>query len=107
MAWDWNKGFDRMMNDYGISAKWLSEKSGISEVTISRFRKGKQPVTTETLNSLLSPLPREAQEYFFQAVVGSFVSKAPMEIEEIVRKMDADTLSQLLFAIAADLRSCI
>lgn len=104
MSLDWNKAFDRMMSAHGLSAKWLSDESGVSEVTISRFRKGKQPMTTDNLGKLLSFVPHEAQQYFFKVLIGQILNPR-LSMEEMVESMSPSEVSAVLSAIAARLSS--
>lgn len=48
---------------YGLTAKELSEKSGVSQAQISRFRKG-EDLTFSTYERLVKGLPREAYHQF-------------------------------------------
>lgn len=101
---DWNQAFDQTLNTYGVSAKWLSRKSGVSEVVISRFRRGKQAVNTDTLNALLKPLPTEAKDYFFSKLRGSEVILTAPEIESLIEKMEFSQLANLLSLIASRMK---
>lgn len=101
---DWSQAFDQTLHDYGVSAKWLARESGISEVAISRFRRGKQAITTDTLNALLKPLSIEARDYFFSKLLGSEVTPADPEIEILIEKMEVSQLANLLNLIASRMR---
>lgn len=59
------EALDRSLNDYGISAKWLSEQSGVSMQMISQFRRGKQRVYSDSLEAMISALPLEARCRFY------------------------------------------
>lgn len=66
-----NEALNRTLNDYGISAKWLSEQSGVSMAMISQFKNGKQRVYSDSLEAMIEALPAEMQRHFFGLVSGS------------------------------------
>ena len=123
-----NKAFDRTLKDFGITAKWLSGKSGVAPQTISDFRRGKKAIHTDNLEKLLKFLPIEAQAHFFSLSIGgnltsekimlslgkdwkSLISTAsPGDIEEILRavlnryselKNNNEALSDEMIAMSA------
>jgi len=106
---DWNKAFDKTLRTYGVSAKWLSEQTGLSQQTISYFRKGRQPMTTENLGKLLMKLSTEAREYYFSLVLGASVPKRSLsfeeEIEELIDKADHAQIAILLSMLSAKFSS--
>ncbi len=73
---DWNTAFDQTLKEFGLSAKWLSERSNLSQQSISKFRNGHCPMTTDNLNALLMELPFEARERFLSLVLGKPVSQS-------------------------------
>jgi DNA-binding Xre family transcriptional regulator len=95
-----NKAFDQTLKDFGISAKWLSECSGVAPQIISDFRRGKKAIQTDSLEKLLDALPVEVQTHFFSVFLGGQI--AP---EKVVALMDTDQLSSMLFAIAESLKN--
>ncbi len=95
-----NKAFDQTLKDLGISAKWLSERSGVAPQTISDFRRGKKAIQTDSLGKLLDALPVEVQTHFFSLLLGGQLTP-----EKMVALMDADQLSSMLFAIAESLKN--
>ena len=101
---DWNACFHRTLRDYGISAVWLSEKSGISKTTISLFRTGKRPMTTDNLDVLLACMPLEAREYFFSLLLGSELPPAVCpKIEEQIEKLSKESKKELVMTIVESL----
>ena len=93
----WNHSLDKVIRDYGISAKWLSAESGISEVMISQFRKGHKDATTKTLSALLKPLPFEAQARFHSLILGeSLPPAATPTVEEQIQRLDRETQKKSL-----------
>ncbi len=99
---DISTAFDRTLNRFGISGKWLAEQSGVSEVVISRFRNGRQ-VQTDTLGKLLVALPFEVQQYFFESLLGAGIKARSQTLEEIIEDMDSRSLTCVLQAIAGNL----
>ncbi len=65
------EALNQTLGDCGVSARWLSEKSGVSEEMISRYRRGKQRVYSDSLEAMISALPSEAKRYFFGLVSNS------------------------------------
>ena len=103
---DWNTCFDRTLRDYNISAVWLSEKSGLSKTTISLFRTGKRPMTTENLDALLACIPSEAREHFFSLLLGSELPPAKLpSIEEQVKNLSAESKKKLVMCLVDSLAS--
>ena len=66
-----SEALNQTLEDYGISAKWLSEKSSVSEEMISRYRRGKQRVYSDSLEAMIEALPAEMQRHLFGLVSGS------------------------------------
>lgn len=95
-----SQALDRTLNEFGIKARWLSERSGVSQQMISDFRNGKQRIYSDSLEKMLSSLPAEARDYFFRQLGSS-----PATLEARIADMNSDELSQLLLAIADKLQS--
>lgn len=95
-----SQALDRTLNEFGIKAKWLAERSGVSPQMISDFRNGKQRIYSDSLEKMLASLPAEAREYFFRQLGSS-----PTTIQARISEMDNDELSTLLLAIADKLQS--
>lgn len=106
---DWNQAFDQTLKTYGVSAKWLSERTGLSQQTISYFRKGRQPMTTENLDKLLMELPADAREYYFSLVLGAEVSMRALSFEEqiefLIDEADYAQIAILLSRLSAKFSS--
>ena len=97
---NWDKAFDKMLADHGISAKKLAQQSGVSEITISRFRRGRQPMSTETLDALLMAVSAEARSYFFEILAGQQPKKCPT-LQDIILEAEVDQLAKALQIISA------
>lgn len=86
--------FDEMLNRFNLSAKGLAEASDVSEVMISRFRRGKVDLGAAKLLALLTKAPQEAREWYLSELLGIkpntslrslILSADPTDIEEILR----------------------
>jgi transcriptional regulator with XRE-family HTH domain len=62
---------DEMFDRYKLSAKAVSQQSGVSEVLISRFRKGKADLGTGKFLALLAAVPVEAREWYLSQLLGA------------------------------------
>ncbi len=97
---NWNKAFDKVLREFSLSAKWLSQVSGVSEHTISQFRKGHKDATTATLSRLLAPLPEEARERFFSLVQGTPALPAePPSILKQAKKLPREARKKLIIEL--------
>ncbi len=67
------EALDKTLERYGITAKWLSEQSGVSQQMISQFRKGKQRVYSDSLEAMIGSLPPEPKRYLFGLFLGDRV----------------------------------
>ena len=88
------KLFDEMLNRFSLSAKALAEAADVSEVMISRFRRGKVDLGAAKLMALLTKVPQEAREWYLSELLGVklnttlralILSADPADIEEILR----------------------
>ena len=103
---NWNTAFDRTLKEFGISAKWLSERCGLSQQSISKFRNGHCPMTTDNLNALLSELPFDARERFFSLLLGSELPPAQLPpIEAQIESLPAESKKKLVVCIFDSLAS--
>ena len=64
------QALDSTLDEYGISGKWLSERSGVSQQMISGFRKGNQRVYSDSLEKIVATLPIEAKAIFLYPTAG-------------------------------------
>ena len=60
-----NKALKQTMQDCGVRAVWLSQKTGIAEATISKFLQGKTDMLGANIERIIEALPSNAQGYFF------------------------------------------
>lgn len=94
-----SQALDRTINEFGISATWLAERSGVSQRMISRFRNGKQQIYSDSLEKILDTLPSDARVYFFQ-----LLGVSPISLKASIEVMDDMELAILLSAIAEKLQ---
>ncbi len=108
----WNQAFDEVLREFKVQAKWLSQVSGVSEYTISQFRKGHKEATTGTLNKLLAPLPQDARERFFFLLLGyspSAVQVPPLEkqIENLSKESKKKLVMVIVESLACESRQSV
>jgi len=83
------EAFNQTLEQYGIKAKDVAEKSGVRLATISDFRLGKIQPKIDTVEALLNALPPDAKHF--------------MIFKALINFTDHD-MSILLHAIASELR---
>lgn len=83
------EALDQTLENYGISAKWLSEKSGVSEQMISGYRRGKQRVYSNSLESMIEALPSEIRRHLF-----AMVSNSNLGLKEAIEAADDQQLEE-------------
>jgi transcriptional regulator with XRE-family HTH domain len=64
------KLFDEMLNRFNLSAKAIAEAADVSEVMVSRFRRGKVDLGAAKLIALLANVPQEAREWYLSQLLG-------------------------------------
>jgi len=92
------EALDRTLENYGISAKWLSEQSGVSMQMISQFRRGKQRVYSDSLEAMIAALPLEVRCHFYGLMNGDRIPT--------VSSLNEAELADLMDEIASVLRKC-
>jgi transcriptional regulator with XRE-family HTH domain len=97
---DFSRAFDKTLTDWGISAKWLAQESGVNEVVISRFRTGITNPTAKTLAQLLEALSLDVRMYYFSLLLGTDIKPSLPTVQNQIEQMDGGELSQLLGVIA-------
>lgn len=79
--------FDEMLNRFNISARDLAVAAGISEVMVSRFRRGKADLGTAKFLALVAVIPEDAKSWYVGQLIGikpkvnllSCIASAPVE----------------------------
>lgn len=92
------QAFDEMMSIFGIEAKKLAADAKVSEIQISRFRRGKQDLHADALLRLLNNVSKEAKQWYLSAVLGDV--RAGVDMRSLIEEFDALELSQLLHLVA-------
>jgi transcriptional regulator with XRE-family HTH domain len=92
-----SQALDRTLTECGINAKWLSERSGVSQQLISGFRNGRQRVYSDSLERILTALPIEARQHFMALLAGP-------TLEASINHMSSEDLARLLIAIGDRLK---
>lgn len=95
-----SNAFDDAIKKFRISAKHLSEQSGIFPQSISEFRRNKKSIQVDSLEKLLEYLPIEARMYFFSLLLGEGISA-----ERLIAGMNEDQMADLMLAIANKMKN--
>jgi len=83
-----SEALDKTLDAYGISAKWLSEQSGVSMQMISQFRRGKQRVYSDSLEAMIGALPSEVRNHFYSLMNGGIATVSLLNEAELADLMD-------------------
>ncbi|AKG24876.1 hypothetical protein [Calothrix sp. 336/3] len=99
---NFSQALDKTLDKFSISAKWLSEKTGVSQQMISGFRRGNQRIYSDSLEKILAGLPTDARNYLlFQLAevdtnkvdLRSLIAQAPPEQKAEVLHLIADSFA--------------
>ncbi|NJM19108.1 MAG: XRE family transcriptional regulator [Richelia sp. RM2_1_2] len=90
--------FDEMLERFDISAKEIAQLIGVSEVTLSRFRRGRGDLLTTKFLALLLVLPEDAREWYISRLVGS---KPKINLRSLVMEASPQEKAEVLNALAA------
>ncbi|MBR8832534.1 MAG: XRE family transcriptional regulator [Stigonema ocellatum SAG 48.90 = DSM 106950] len=90
--------FDEMMKRFHLEAKATAEKADVSEVMLSRFRRGKADLGASKLIALLLAIPAEARMWYLSELFGvspghslrSLIAQAPPEEQAEALRVIAD-----------------
>lgn len=63
-----SEALDLTFKEFGINAKALAERSGVTPQTISNYRRGTRDMTTGLLEKILAELGDNEREYFYKAL---------------------------------------
>ncbi|MHC5730850.1 MAG: XRE family transcriptional regulator [Nostoc sp.] len=89
--------FDEMFDRYNLSAKVVAKQAGVSEVLISRFRKGKADLGTRKFLALLGAVPIEAREWYLSQLLGA---KPGLSLQKLVSAASAVERVEIINLIA-------
>jgi hypothetical protein len=93
------EALDQTIDECGIQVQWLAGRADVSPQMISSYRNRKQQIKTDSLEKIISALPIEAKQAYF--------NKLGVHSGDLLSAIDAmndDQLGLLLSAIAAKLR---
>lgn len=77
---NFSQALDITLDKFGISAKWLSEKTGVSQQMISGFRRGNQRIYSDSLEKILAGLPTDAKNYLLCQLAEVDTSKVNLKL---------------------------
>jgi hypothetical protein len=97
---DYRATFNKTLREFGITAKSLSMKAGVQERQVSLFRNGKD-LMASTFFDLVSAMPPEAQQYFFESLLGESLRTPSSDLERVVEGATSVELGHLLKAIGS------
>lgn len=87
------EAFDLTLKHFKLSAKEIAAQSGVSESSISRYRRGEQSLSTDALDSILAVLPEQARQY--------------MLFNHLLGQLDEQAIGTLLYAISLKMRGVV
>lgn len=68
------EAFNQTLDEFGLKAVWLSEKTGVSNQGISRLRTGERDIYLQTFGKLFEALPIEAKQFFLEKILGDAIA---------------------------------
>ena len=95
---NFSKALDITLDEYGISAKWLSEQTGVSQQMISGFRRGNQRIYSDSLERILAGLPVEARNDLLSNLCKIDTSK--IDLQSLVIEASPQEKMEILNALA-------
>lgn len=98
---DYRQVFDKTLREFQITAKSLSEASGVQERQISHFRNGKE-LMTETFFKVVEAMPTEAKKYFYTQLRGNSYSNT---LESLIEDASDEEIESAMLAIARKWKS--
>lgn len=92
------KLFDEMLSRFDIPARKIAEAAGISEVMISRFRRGKADLGTTKFLAMLAAIPNEAaRDWYLSQLLGT---KPKVNLRSFVLEASPQEKAEVLNVIA-------
>ena len=96
------EAFKKTKSYYGITGSKLHKQTGVSQNHISEFINDKSKISTEVLDLLvdgMEELEPGAKQFYIQELMGKSI-KLACDPKILVNSMDANDISELMFAIA-------
>lgn len=94
------KLFDEMLNRFNLSARDIAMAANISEVMVSRFRRGKADLGSTKFLSLIAVVPEEAREWYLAQVLGA---KPKTNLRSLILEASPQEKAELLILIGSSL----
>lgn len=95
---NFSQALDTTLDKFGISAKWLSEKTGVSQQMISGFRRGSQRIYSDSLEKILAGLPTDAKNYLLCQLAEVDTNK--VDLRSLIVKAPPQEQAEALHLIA-------
>jgi len=95
---NFSQALDITLDKFGISAKWLSEKTGVSQQMISGFRRGSQRIYSDSLEKILAGLPTDARNYLLCQLAEVDTNK--VDLRSLIVKAPPQEQAEALHLIA-------
>lgn len=95
------EAFNQTLNHYGLTAKRLSEESGVSENHISAFRRGVSDIGSKKLESLIDAMEAIApgsKQYFYSQLAGN--SLKPSDWRPLILAANSQDIEEILKLLA-------
>jgi transcriptional regulator with XRE-family HTH domain len=83
---NFSAALDTTLKEFKISGRDLASRSGVTEASISRFRRGEREIQSDSLDKLITALPLEAKQFLYCKL--------------LIGEMDRNGIATLLSAIA-------
>jgi transcriptional regulator with XRE-family HTH domain len=93
-----SQALDKTLDKYEISAKWLSDQTGVSPQMISGFRRGQQRIYSDSLERILAGLPNEARSYLLCQLGAVDTNK--IDLRSLVLEASPQEKAEVLNALA-------
>jgi transcriptional regulator with XRE-family HTH domain len=92
-----SEAFDKTLKQFSLTGKALALQSGVTEASISRFRRGERDIQAENLERLINALPIEAQEYFyFNCLVSNLDDRGIATLLQVIsQKLHTSTVDRV------------
>lgn len=87
MSKTFQEAFKATLENFGIKAIWLSEKSGVSDQGISRLKVGARDIYLQTFSDLFDALPLDAKEFLLSRIMGDAIAPT-ISIAVLINQLD-------------------
>lgn len=84
------EAFNQTLDEFGIKATWLSEKTGVSNQGISRLRTGERDIYLQTFGKLFEALPSDAKRFFLETLMSEAIASTTT-LTKVIDRLDPDS----------------